>query len=118
LVHWNGLHGTPNPIHGTAGRAFAKHRPLVVAPTVVANVALVARSIWLMRVGLRWNPALPFVTGIVFFMLFVVMRYADLFAVKGGMLGALALFFLCRASIFGVAKFWTHRVEITNAGVA
>jgi len=43
-----------------------------------------------------------------------VLRYVDLFAEVGGMLGASVMFFLCGAVLFGVARFWAHRKEIAH----
>ena len=71
-MYWNLFLGTP------------------LVPTVLANLALVAVSIWLMQVGLREDRGRPFSAGVLLFLLWAVLRYIDLFGDFGGMLGRLA----------------------------
>ncbi len=78
-------------------------------PTVLANAALVALSIWLMRLGLQEDRGLPFAAGVVYFLVWTIARYVDLFGDFGGMLGASLMFFLCGAALFGVALYWRRR---------
>jgi hypothetical protein len=86
----------------------------VLLPTLVANVAMLAFAVWLMRVGLREDRSRPFAGGVGLFLLWAALRYADLFAAVGGMLGASVMFFLCGAALFGVARFWLHRKEVAH----
>jgi uncharacterized membrane protein len=88
---WNVLVGTP------------------LAPTIAANVAMLALSLWLMMVGLREDRGRPFTAGVVYFLTWAVFRYVDLFGNFGGMLGAALMFFFCGAGLFGVARFWQRR---------
>lgn len=83
-------------------------------PTVLANVALVSLSIWLMRTGLVEDRGQPFTVGVVCFLLWAVVRYVDLFGDAGGMLGASMMFFLCGAALFGVALYWRRRGELQH----
>ena len=76
----------------------AASRPLAVeiaAPVAVVNVMMIALALWLMRVGLREDRAGPFAAGVLYFLLWAVLRYADLFSGVGGMLGAAVMFLLC-----------------------
>ena len=84
-------------------------------PTIAVNVAMVAVSFWLMRVGLRDDRSPPFVVGVMYFLLWTVLRYIDLFGDFGGMVGAALMFFLCGAALFGVALLWRRRKETGHA---
>ena len=72
---------------------------------------MIVFGIWLMRVGLREDRRLPFFSGILYFLMWAVLRYADLFGERGGMIGAALMFFFCAASLFGIALFWNRRKE-------
>ncbi len=112
LCLWNGFFGAAH----THARTFWDHwNPIVLLPTLAANVAMVVFAVWLMRVGLREDRGWPFTAGVLYFLLWAVLRYVDLFAGVGGMLGASLMFFLCGAGLFGVARFWMHRKEFSNA---
>ncbi len=78
-------------------------------PTIVANVAMLFLAAWLMGVGLREDRGLPFAAGVLYFLLWAVVRYVDLFGDFGGMLGAALMFFLCGGALFGVALYWRQR---------
>ena len=80
-----------------------------LAPTVLANAAMIILSLWLMQVGLRDNRGVPFSSGVLLFLLWAVLRYIDLFGDFGGMLGASLMFFLCGATLFLVAEYWRRR---------
>jgi uncharacterized membrane protein len=81
-------------------------------PTVAANAAMIVFALWLMQVGLREDRGQPFAAGVLYLLLWAILRYADLFGAFGGMLGAALVFFLCGAILFGVAMFWRHRKEV------
>ncbi|MFO0888572.1 MAG: DUF2157 domain-containing protein [Isosphaeraceae bacterium] len=83
------------------------HEPLI--PTLLANAALISLALWLMQVGLREDRGMPFSSGVLLFLLWAVLRYIDLFGDFGGMLGAALLFFLCGATLFGMAQYWRRR---------
>jgi uncharacterized membrane protein len=84
--------------------------------TILANVAMIAFAIWLMRVGLREERGPLFAAGVIYFLIWSVCRYIDLFGDAGGMLGAALMFFLCGAALFGLAMFWGKRKERRHAG--
>lgn len=84
--------------------------PLV--PTMVANAGMVVLALWLIQVGLREDRGAPFAAGVIYFLLWAVLRYIDLFGSFGGMLGAALVFFLCGATLFGVAYFWRRRKAV------
>jgi uncharacterized membrane protein len=84
-------------------------------PTILANVAIVAFSLWLIRVGIREGRGRPFAGGVACFLLWAVLRYADLFGRWGGMLGAALMFFVCGAALFGMARYWRGRKEARHA---
>lgn len=80
-------------------------------PAIVANVAMIVLAFWLMGVGLREDRGLPFAAGVLYFLVWAVVRYVDLFGDFGGMLGAALMFFLCGGALFGVAFYWRNRKQ-------
>jgi uncharacterized membrane protein len=87
----------------------------VLLQTIVANVAMVALAFWMMHEGLRTDQGAAFGVGVVYFLLWTVLRYIDLFSDFGGMLGAALMFFLCGATLFLVSLFWRRRKEVELA---
>jgi hypothetical protein len=85
-----------------------------IIPTVLANLAMIALAIWLMQLGLRENRGLPFAAGVLYFLLWTVLRYIDLFSDFGGMVGAALMFLLCGATLFGLAMYWRRRTEVRH----
>jgi uncharacterized membrane protein len=83
-------------------------------PTILANIAMVVLALWLIQVGLREDRGRPFTAGVLYFLLWAVLRYIDLFGDLGGMLGASAMFFLCGATLFGVATYWRRRKVVRH----
>lgn len=100
-----------NAILGGASDAWGLAALLV---TVVANVAMIVFAVWLMRIGLQEDRGRPFAAGVVYFLLWSVIRYVDLFADFGGMLGASLMFFICGAGLFGLAIYWRKRKEFRH----
>jgi uncharacterized membrane protein len=84
-------------------------------PTVAANLAIVALSLWLISVGLREERGQPFAAGVVYFLLWTLLRYVDLFGELGGMLGAALMFFLCGCALLGVGFYWRNRKRVQYA---
>jgi uncharacterized membrane protein len=76
---------------------------------VVVNVVMLVFALWLMRIGLREERTWLFAGGVLYFLLWTVLRYVDLFAEAGGMLGTAAMFLLCGIGLFAVARFWLHQ---------
>ena len=74
-----------------------------------ANVLIVWLAVGLIWDGLKRSHGDWFWYGVVFFMLWAVIRYADLFSEVGGMLGAAAIFLFCGLFMFGIAYVWTTR---------
>jgi hypothetical protein len=56
-------------------------------PTVLANLGMLDSAWWLIGVGLREDRGRPFAAGVLYFLLWAVLRYIDLFGGFGGMLG-------------------------------
>jgi hypothetical protein len=83
------------------------HTALV--PTILTNVAMIGCGVWLIAVGLREDRGRPFAAGVLYLLLWAVLRYVDLFGAFGGLLGAALMFFLCGATLFGVALYWRQR---------
>jgi hypothetical protein len=81
-------------------------------PTLAANAALLALSLWLIRLGLTEDRGRPFSAGVALLLLWAVLRYTDLFGAVGGMLGASLMFFLCGGGLFGVALYWRNRKKV------
>lgn len=84
-------------------------------PTLLANAAMIGYGLWLIALGLREDRGRPFAAGVCYLLLWAVLRYADLFGRLGGMLGASLMFFLCGATLFGVALYWRRRKEVRHA---
>jgi uncharacterized membrane protein len=100
-----------------AGRA-QRSAEIIMIPTLTANAAMVALSLWLIFVGLREERGMPFAAGVLFFLFWIVIRYIDLFGEVGGMLGASLLFFVCGLMLLGVVVFWRNRKQVQYASVA
>jgi len=83
--------------------------------TILANCAMIACAFWLMSTGLREDRTKPFAWGVMYFLLWIVLRYVDLFGDFGGMLGASLMFFICGATLLGVALYWRRRKEMRHA---
>ncbi len=79
-----------------------------VVPALLANIAMVGLAIYLVNVGVREERVRPFGAGVLYFLIWAIARYLDLFSGAGGMLGAAAIFALCGAALFVVARFWTR----------
>lgn len=116
---WSGLFNQRDPQHPwCAGLMdssiyyFVRWTPQVLVPVAAANAMMIAMALWLMRVGLREDRTGPFAVGVLYFLLWAVLRYEDLFAGVGGMLGAAAMFLLCGVGLLAVARFWLHRKEV------
>jgi hypothetical protein len=80
-------------------------------PTVLANLGMLASAWWLIAVGLREDRGGPFAAGVLYFLLWAVLRYIDLFGDFGGMLGGALMFFLCGAALFVVSLYWRQRKQ-------
>jgi len=112
LCFWNGLFDTIHPGHyDRTLYQIAKWTPQVLVPTAAVNLTMIVLALWLMRVGLREDRSGPFAVGVLYFLLWAVLRYVDLFAGMGGMLGASLMFLLCGVGLFAVARFWSQRKE-------
>jgi predicted membrane protein DUF2157 len=83
--------------------------------TVLVNLAMLGGAFWLMQVGLREERGRPFSAGVLYFLLWAVLRYVDLFGGVGGMVGAAMMFFGCGAVLFAVARYWQGRKEVRYA---
>ncbi len=86
--------------------------PLV--PTILANVAMIVLGFWLIGTGLREESGRTFAAGVVYLLLWAVMRYIDLFGDFGGMLGAAGMFLVCGLALFAVAWYWRQRKEVQH----
>jgi len=82
-------------------------------PTIAANIAMVAVALWLIRFGLTEEQSRAFGAGVVYLLLWAVLRYIDLFGAFGGMLGASLMFFLCGGALTGVALYWRNRKAVS-----
>ena len=80
-------------------------------PTILTNLAMLASALWLIAVGLREERGQPFAAGVLYFLLWAVLRYFDLFGGFGGMLGGAFLFLLCGVTLFVVSQFWRQRKQ-------
>lgn len=80
-------------------------------PTILANIAMLASAWWLITVGLREERGRPFTAGVLYFLLWAVLRYIDLFGEFAGMLGGALMFLLCGVALFVVSQFWRQRKQ-------
>lgn len=83
--------------------------------TIAANVVVVVMALWTMKSGLGMDRGFVFAAGVIYFMIWAVSRYIDLFGDFGGMLGAALMFFLCSGTLFGMAMYWHKRRKISHA---
>ena len=86
-----------------------------LVPTVLANIAMIGCGFWLITTGLCEDRGRPFAAGVLYILLWAVLRYVDLFGEFGGLLGASLMFFLSGATLFSVALYWRHRKEARRA---
>jgi len=114
LCVWVGFFGTPVSPNLYNGNLLDRWTPPVFIPTLATNAALVVFAIWLIRTGLGEERGRMFAAGVLLFLLWAVFRYIDLFSDVGGMLGASLMFFICGATLFGMARFWSHRKEVAH----
>ena len=91
-----------------------KCSPQVLVPVAAVNILMIVLALWLMRLGLREDRTDLFAAGVLYFLLWTILRYCDLFGGAGGMLGASLMFLLCGLGLFAIARFWQHRKEIGN----
>ena len=103
------------PAIATMGRSAGAGETAALLPTALVNVAMVVGAFWLMQIGLREDRGRPFAAGVLYFLLWSVLRYVDLFGDFGGMLGAALMFFLCGGALYGVARYWQGRKEVRYA---
>lgn len=87
--------------------------------TIASNIGMLALSLWLISLGLKEDRGLPFLAGVLYFLLWATVRYIDLFGDFGGLLGAALMFFLCSGTLFAVSIYWSRRggrkdVRISN----
>ena len=93
-------------------------RPIIgepLLPTLFANAAMLGLAFWLIKLGIAEDRGRPFGAGVMYFLLWAVLRYIDLFGAYGGMLGGALVFFLCGATLFGVALYWRNRKAVSVA---
>ena len=90
---------------------------------VFGNLAILAIAILLVRVGVLEERLQPFAGGILCFLIWMLVRYFDLFDASWGMLGAAGIFTLAGIGLLAVGKFWaatsgTHKAAIAEGGPA
>ena len=115
LCIWHGI----IDVHGMSYHYYYGDSPLkwtypILVPVIIVNVLMVAFAVWLMRIGMKDDRGKIFALGVAYFLLWAVMRYFDLFSGIGGMLGAAMLFLLCGVVLYGVARLWQRRKEISH----
>jgi len=103
-------------ILGASGDSYSYYRygvisddPWALAGMLAVNVLIVWLAVGLIWSGLKRERGGWFWYGVVFFMLWAIIRYVDLFSEVGGMLGAAAIFLFCGLFMFGIVYVWTTR---------
>jgi uncharacterized membrane protein len=104
-----------SPLGGVLVESKEGRETAALVQTVLANIGMIACALWLTAIGLRDDRGRPFAAGVLYFLLWAVLRYVDLFGDFGGMLGAALMFFLCGATLFGVALYWRRRKDLRHA---
>jgi hypothetical protein len=87
-------------------------------PTIASNIGMLALSLWLISLGLKEDRGLPFLGGVLYFLLWATVRYIDLFGDFGGLLGAALMFFLCSGTLFAVSIYWSRRGGREDVGIS
>jgi len=85
------------------------NEPWALVGMFAVNVLIVWLAVGLIWDGLKRSRGDWFWYGVVFFMLWAIIRYVDLFSEVGGMLGAAAIFLFCGLFMFGIVYVWTTR---------
>lgn len=82
--------------------------PFIFGQIVTINAAMVFTAFYLILRGLSRQHMSIYFAGVGYFLLWVILRYFDLFGGHGAgaMLGAAALFFLCAVALAGTVLFW------------
>ena len=91
--------------------------PLALGGMFAVNVLIVWMAVGLIWNGLKRNHGSLFWSGVMFFLLWAMIRYFDLFSEFGGMLGTAAIFLFCGLFLLGIVYFWTayrHKFRITE----
>ncbi|MGL4943222.1 MAG: DUF2157 domain-containing protein [Thermoguttaceae bacterium] len=85
--------------------------PVIFSFVLAINAAMVLSAFYLILRGLTRQYMSVYIAGVCYFLLWVVLRYFDLFGGQGAgaMLGAAALFFLCAVALAGTVIFWVRR---------
>ncbi|MCL2745252.1 MAG: GDYXXLXY domain-containing protein, partial [Planctomycetaceae bacterium] len=122
FVLWVGSYAISSAT-GQVGRYYFHSRdvlfenPLVVCGMLAVNAIIFILAIRLIVVGLRQERSDSFWSGVMFFLLWAIVRYVDLFSGIGGMLGAAAIFMFCGLFMLGIVYVWTtrrHKFRITE----
>lgn len=78
-------------------------------PIAVSNLVSLGMALYLVKVGEQEERTRPFSAGVLMFLMWALIRYIDLFAEAGGMLGAALLFALCGGGLIVVGNFWSRK---------
>ena len=79
------------------------------AGMILINIIILAFTIVLIQTGLKRENSKLFWGGVLYFLLWAIIRYIDLFSGIGGMLGAALMFFFCAVVLLGIVYFWLKR---------
>lgn len=88
---------------GTATGVYCEN---TITTPLIQNVLMVLFSVVMMYFGIRRNRMHTFLFGVLYFLLWMILRYTDLFGDFGGMPGAALMFFLCAVFFFGLSYVW------------
>lgn len=114
FVLWFGSSSLATCVFKGAGRSYVSSEQLrfdllALGGMFLANAMIVTLTIWLIRTGLRNNLGGWFWSGVLFFLLWAIIRYVDLFSGFGGMLGAATIFMSCGLFMLGIVYVWSRR---------
>ncbi len=99
------------PMGRLAGLGGGPRYPFVMA--VIFSAASVAMGVWLILRGVRMDRGWSFFGGVIYILLFVMVRWMDLI---GDMITSSLVFFAASLVLIGTAFFWRRRAAAATGG--
>jgi len=90
----------------------------LLALTFLHNIFMMGLGLYFLNLGLHRVLTASFIFGVLYFILWAVLRYADLFGEAGGMLGAAVIFFVCGLFLCGVSWKFARKKQAQNTQIS